>query len=274
MTKSTGSYRRGDENKPSRPAYSSFLWVPSMENGPLTLRSLLVRPYGFGYYALSSSPGCCLSPVYAHYNTVPPISKECRVAMLIAHYRRPGEASQVKIVRAPIAICHEAFHRSLLTFIFSPPSTDVSQPCPFLSLLVMNLLKFDFLKNVCRFLNFTIQIYINNGFVLVNAPDSDIMYQSSDNVRFLVHKNNLRITAPGFPLKSEHQTDPIIHLPETETVLDSLFRFCYPERHPDLTTLDFERLISIAEAAEEYRVFAAINICSLRMRYVYSSFTS
>ncbi|KAF9457805.1 hypothetical protein BDZ94DRAFT_1118483, partial [Collybia nuda] len=99
----------------------------------------------------------------------------------------------------------------------------------------------------------------------VNSLDADVSYQSSDHVRFLVHKDNLSVTAVGFPTKMENQPDTPILLPETGEVLDCIFRFCYPERHPDLSTLDFEIFSQIADTAEKYKVFAAMNVCNIQM---------
>jgi hypothetical protein len=57
-------------------------------------------------------------------------------------------------------------------------------------------------------------------------------------------------------------------LPESAEILELLFRFCYPERHPDLEQLEFNTLSSLAEAAEQYELYAAINVCKIRMRCV------
>ncbi|KAF9457610.1 hypothetical protein BDZ94DRAFT_196979 [Collybia nuda] len=96
------------------------------------------------------------------------------------------------------------------------------------------------------------------------SPDSDISYTSTDNVRFLVHKQNLKVNATGFILPSEESTNTI--LPESTKVLETLFQFCYPDRHPNLMSLEFEDFVLIAEAAEKYHVHAATNICNVRMK--------
>jgi hypothetical protein len=85
-----------------------------------------------------------------------------------------------------------------------------------------------------------------------------------------VHRINIEINAYGLPLPSELHLDDAISLPEKATTLELLFRFCYPERHPDLASLDFEVLAPLAEAAEKYKVFAAMNVCHLRMKSVHS----
>jgi hypothetical protein len=59
-----------------------------------------------------------------------------------------------------------------------------------------------------------------------------------------------------------------VHLPETSTILDVLFQFCYPERHPELNHLAFDILAEFSKAAEKYKVFSATDICRIRMKYV------
>ena len=53
---------------------------------------------------------------------------------------------------------------------------------------------------------------------------------------------------------------------ETSKVLEILFQFVYPRIHPDLREIDFETVAGVAEASEKYEVYAAMNICQLRMR--------
>ncbi|KAG6875708.1 hypothetical protein C0992_002788, partial [Termitomyces sp. T32_za158] len=52
----------------------------------------------------------------------------------------------------------------------------------------------------------------------------------------------------------------------TET-LELLFAFVYPWQHPTLRSSEtpFALLSKLAEAAEKYQVFAAVNICNVRM---------
>lgn len=61
--------------------------------------------------------------------------------------------------------------------------------------------------------------------------------------------------------------DQIVRLPEDSDILELLFQFCYPERHPDLNDLEFAVLAKLAVAFEKYNVFSAIPICKIRMRY-------
>lgn len=51
-------------------------------------------------------------------------------------------------------------------------------------------------------------------------------------------------------------------------MLEILFEFIYPRKHPTLKDLEFETLAAVAEAAEKYEVFSAMSMCDVRMRYV------
>jgi hypothetical protein len=72
------------------------------------------------------------------------------------------------------------------------------------------------------------------------------------------------------PFKSkinQDHHDTIIPLTEDSGILELLFQFCYPDRHPDLKDLEFTALTKFAAAVEKYNVFSAILICKIRMRY-------
>jgi hypothetical protein len=62
--------------------------------------------------------------------------------------------------------------------------------------------------------------------------------------------------------------DEEVELTETSDVLEILFQFIYPRKHPSLVNIKFSTLAGVAEAAEKYQVFSAMNICEIRMRYV------
>ena len=64
--------------------------------------------------------------------------------------------------------------------------------------------------------------------------------------------------------------DRIVLLPEDSDILELLFQFCYPDRHPDLNDLELAVLAKFAEAVEKYNVFSAIQICKIRMRCCHS----
>jgi hypothetical protein len=81
-----------------------------------------------------------------------------------------------------------------------------------------------------------------------------------------VHKLNLALSSKGFPPSEFETLDEIVQLTETSTTLNLLFRFCYPVRHPDVETLDFEVLADLAEAAEKYELYSAMNLCKIYMK--------
>lgn len=62
--------------------------------------------------------------------------------------------------------------------------------------------------------------------------------------------------------------DEIVPLTESESTLELLFQFIYPQRHPDLLNLPFDILDSLAEAVEKYEVYPAMNIATVRMQSV------
>ena len=63
-------------------------------------------------------------------------------------------------------------------------------------------------------------------------------------------------------------TQLVVQLQEPEETFDLLFQFMYPQRQPNLKQLEFRALSALAEAAEKYQVFSALDICSVYMRFV------
>lgn len=58
----------------------------------------------------------------------------------------------------------------------------------------------------------------------------------------------------------------VVDLPESSTILRTLFTFIGPRRHPDLRDQTFDSIAGLTKVAEKYQVFSAMNICSERMR--------
>jgi hypothetical protein len=85
---------------------------------------------------------------------------------------------------------------------------------------------------------------------------------------FHIHRTNLDAITAGFPPAGFDTHDEVVHLAEHSDTLELLFQFIYPRRHPDLADAKIEVLAPLAEAAEKYQVFPAINICMIRMKYV------
>jgi hypothetical protein len=102
----------------------------------------------------------------------------------------------------------------------------------------------------------------------VCAEDSDVTFQSTDGVLFHIHQGNLNTSTGGFPPPGFDTFDEVIPLTEHSETLELLFQFIYPKRHPDLEITPIEILAPLAEAAEKYEVFSALNMCKVRMRYI------
>jgi len=66
--------------------------------------------------------------------------------------------------------------------------------------------------------------------------------------------------------KSSPRTAEIVPLTETSTILEILFQFVYPQRHPSLDDMNWATFAGLAEAAEKYEVYNAMNVCQIRMR--------
>ena len=102
----------------------------------------------------------------------------------------------------------------------------------------------------------------------VNAADSDITVSSSDGVLFRVHKQNLSTHSEVIPEGDFSTNEEIVPLTETSETLELLFQYMYRQPQPDITDLPFEQLSMLAEAAEKYRVFSAMEICRVLMKFV------
>ncbi|KAF5380020.1 hypothetical protein D9615_006292 [Tricholomella constricta] len=98
-----------------------------------------------------------------------------------------------------------------------------------------------------------------------NAQDAEIVFQSADDVKFYIHRQNLVACTEGFSPPDPATFDDVVHLSESSSTLELLFRFIYPEPQPDLEEIDFSVLIMLAEAAEKYQVYSAVNICSIHL---------
>jgi hypothetical protein len=98
--------------------------------------------------------------------------------------------------------------------------------------------------------------------------DSEVTFRSTDGVLFPVRRAYLDAHTGGFPPSDFATCDEIVPLTEDSTTLELLFQFVYPKRHPDLALVPFEVLYPLTEAAEKYEVYSAMNICSIRMKYV------
>ncbi|KAJ7652577.1 hypothetical protein B0H17DRAFT_1101435 [Mycena rosella] len=102
------------------------------------------------------------------------------------------------------------------------------------------------------------------------APDADITIASSDGVLFKVHRKNLEVHSDIFA-DAENAThgddvDAVVPLSETAAVLELLFQYMHRQLPPNLHDVDFTTCAGVAEAAEKYWVYSALNICRMKMK--------
>lgn len=101
---------------------------------------------------------------------------------------------------------------------------------------------------------------------VVACVDADVTFRSCNGILFKVHHKNLDTHTEAFasPPTVPSQNE-IISLTEDGDTLDLLFQYIYPRRQPNLKIIEFAQLAKLAEAAEKYQVYAAIEICNVRM---------
>ncbi|KAL1741061.1 hypothetical protein HDZ31DRAFT_67299 [Schizophyllum fasciatum] len=98
-------------------------------------------------------------------------------------------------------------------------------------------------------------------------PDSDITFRSCDGALFKIHRVNLDTHSAAFPpVELGCAVTEAVELTEDAHTLELLFQFIYPWRQPTLLDVPFSRLDALAEAAEKYQIFSAMNICRIRMK--------
>ncbi|KAG5634341.1 hypothetical protein H0H81_002333 [Sphagnurus paluster] len=98
-----------------------------------------------------------------------------------------------------------------------------------------------------------------------NSEDAEIVFQSSDGIQFRIHRVNLLVCSEGFSPPDHCTFNDVVFLPESSSTMDLLFRFIYPEPQPDIENLEFEVLAPLAEAAEKYLVYSAMNTCTINL---------
>lgn len=114
---------------------------------------------------------------------------------------------------------------------------------------------------------------------VVDLPGSDVTIRSSDNVLFRVHKINLEMHSEAFagaaalpPVAADDMLAdadaPTVSLPETGAVLELLLQYMYLRPQPvlDSLSISFWSVAALAEAAEKYQVYAAMQPCKVQIR--------
>ncbi|KAF8877851.1 hypothetical protein CPB84DRAFT_1966285 [Gymnopilus junonius] len=129
------------------------------------------------------------------------------------------------------------------------------------------------------------KLVINSKF---SAQDADITIKSSDGILFRLHRQNITTNSGAFPGSEvntrrkilvvddevfkfcrttfESNADgQVVDLTEPAKVLEIVFQFIYPRKHPSLKDLDFGILMEVAEAVVKYEIFSAMNTCEGRL---------
>jgi len=103
---------------------------------------------------------------------------------------------------------------------------------------------------------------------LFNNPSADILVESSDGIRFRLHSKNIQVHTGSGGLYCSSVNDPeITRLSEPVNVLEIVFQFLYPQKHPDLNAVsEFENVAAIANAVAKYEIYGAMNACEIRLR--------
>ncbi|KIM42577.1 hypothetical protein M413DRAFT_10123 [Hebeloma cylindrosporum] len=110
---------------------------------------------------------------------------------------------------------------------------------------------------------------------LFNDATADITFKSSDNILFKIHSKHLQTASAVLSLGSvSMDLAETVPLSEKSDVLEVLFQFIHPPqeggnyRQPCVTEMEPNLFFRVAEAAEKYAVFAAMNVCLTWMHQV------
>ncbi|KAJ7340725.1 hypothetical protein DFH08DRAFT_875103, partial [Mycena albidolilacea] len=101
----------------------------------------------------------------------------------------------------------------------------------------------------------------------------DIFLCSSDGVLHAAHSKNLEMYGEGFPpsalasMSRDVKTaqPEVVQMTERSDVLELLLKYMHLRRQPDLSRHKFDTLAGLAEAAEKYLVYSAMDVCRIRM---------
>ena len=112
---------------------------------------------------------------------------------------------------------------------------------------------------------FTTNPDISPPFTSVRDAAADLIIRSSDGVLFHIYRTHLQSTTGGFPPSEIPTLDEIVELSEPASILEILFQFVHPARQPSVVSLELDSFFALAEAAEKYEVYGAMNTCRTRM---------
>ncbi|KAJ7598140.1 hypothetical protein C8J56DRAFT_814433 [Mycena floridula] len=98
---------------------------------------------------------------------------------------------------------------------------------------------------------------------------TDMVLESSEGVKFGAHNQFLSCYSEAFPSTGEGVVilpDDVVKLSENTEIVTLMLQFMHPKPPPELHELPFSTLAQMAEAAEKYRIYAAMTSCKLLMR--------
>lgn len=80
----------------------------------------------------------------------------------------------------------------------------------------------------------------------------------------------METASEGFipPAVTSSSKEEIVKLTESGETLELLFQYMYPQRRPEIKKIGFKQLEALAEAAEKYQVFSAMDVCQWRLACV------
>ena len=97
----------------------------------------------------------------------------------------------------------------------------------------------------------------------------DIFLQSSDGKLLGAHRRNLEMYTARFPIAGSAVISEPVFLEETYDVLSLMLQYTHNIRQPSLDDIDFALLASLAEAVEKYMIYSAIEVCKIKMTFVW-----
>ncbi|KAL0062087.1 hypothetical protein AAF712_011087, partial [Marasmius tenuissimus] len=98
------------------------------------------------------------------------------------------------------------------------------------------------------------------------AVPVDIVLQSSDGHFFGAHSKNLEWFTEGFPMAGSTTPSQIVPLAEKSTTLGYFLKFTHNHPAPDLSPMNVDQLLALAEAADKYCNSFALAACRQPMQ--------
>ncbi|KAF5309112.1 hypothetical protein D9619_012828 [Psilocybe cf. subviscida] len=118
-------------------------------------------------------------------------------------------------------------------------------------------------------------VFAKDSSQIFDDPTCDIILESCDGVLFKLHSKYLSATSAGFSAPDQTVIDGSpVQLHESSAILEILFQFIEPPsdsrnfRYPSVVALEPTQFFLLAEAAEKYTVFAAMNACTTVMHFL------